>query len=170
MISIATNEDITALESLLNSAYRGEISTLGWTSEAHIIKGERRTDIPSLILLMDDPLTDFLKYQSENNVLTGCVCLQQKKEGIYLGMLSVSPLQQNAGIGKQLLEAATQYAQSKNSPRIFMTVISVRQELINWYLRHGYRETGERAPFPADHRFGIPLEPLEFVFLEKLIQ
>lgn len=170
MISIATIQDLPALESLLNSAYRGESSTLGWTSEAHIIKGEKRTDIPSLKVLMDDPLTEFLKYEPENNVLTGCVCLQQKKEGIYLGMLSVSPLQQNAGIGKLLLEAATQYARSKNSPRIFMTVISVRQELINWYLRHGYRETGERAPFPTDHRFGIPVKPLEFVFLEKLLQ
>jgi hypothetical protein len=49
-----------------------------------------------------------------------------------------------------------------------MTVISVREELISWYLRHGYRLTGERKPFVVpDVRWGIPKQPLEFVVLEK---
>ena len=48
-----------------------------------------------------------------------------------------------------------------------MNVISVRQELIAWYERLGYRKTGETKPLPADHRFGVPTQPLEFAIMEK---
>ena len=91
------------------------------------------------------------------------------EKGLYLGMLTVSPLQQASGIGKQLLAAAEVYAKEKNYPKVFMNVISVRYELISWYERHGYHNTGETKPFPADDRFGIPSRPLEFIIMEKLI-
>jgi ribosomal protein S18 acetylase RimI-like enzyme len=48
-----------------------------------------------------------------------------------------------------------------------MTVISVRTELIAWYKRHGYQETGEIQPFIEDAISGKHLQPLEFLFLEK---
>jgi hypothetical protein len=48
-----------------------------------------------------------------------------------------------------------------------MTVISVRNELIQWYQRHGYEHTGETKPFPNDPKFGIPKQSLEFVVLKK---
>jgi hypothetical protein len=49
-----------------------------------------------------------------------------------------------------------------------MTVISVRKELIDWYIRHGYQLTGERKPFIVpDTRWGVPKKQLEFVVLEK---
>jgi hypothetical protein len=50
-----------------------------------------------------------------------------------------------------------------------MTVVSVRETLIAWYERHGYRRTGETERFPYDDtRFGVPLRSdLEFVVLEK---
>jgi hypothetical protein len=31
-----------------------------------------------------------------------------------------------------------------------MTVISMRTELIDWYKRHGYIDTGDREPFPVN--------------------
>jgi ribosomal protein S18 acetylase RimI-like enzyme len=85
-------------------------------------------------------------------------------------MLSVSPTAQGKGIGKRLLTAAEDHARSKSIRSIFMTVISVRNELIDWYVRHGYRLTGERKPFVMpDERWGIPKQSLEFVVLEKNI-
>jgi hypothetical protein len=50
-----------------------------------------------------------------------------------------------------------------------MTVVSVRESLIAWYERQGYRRTGETECFPYDDgRFGAPLRPdLVFVVLEK---
>ncbi|MNF96688.1 hypothetical protein D3C84_794840 [compost metagenome] len=51
-----------------------------------------------------------------------------------------------------------------------MTVVSVRAELIAWYKRHGYVETGEREPFPSsDIHINISDKPLEFIHLEKQI-
>ena len=83
-------------------------------------------------------------------------------------MLTVSPVLQNKGIGKRMLDAAEQEAKKKQCSSIYMTVISVRNELIAWYIRHDYRDTGERKPFSfTDPRFGLPKSKLEFVVLEK---
>jgi hypothetical protein len=50
-----------------------------------------------------------------------------------------------------------------------MTVISVREDLIAWYVRRGYRRTGQTSPFPyGDERFGVPTrDDLEFELLTK---
>jgi len=83
-------------------------------------------------------------------------------------MLSVAPNTQGKGIGKKLMAAAEDHARSLGIATIFMTVISVRKELIDWYVRHGYQLTGERKPFVVpDTRWGIPKQQLEFVVLEK---
>jgi ribosomal protein S18 acetylase RimI-like enzyme len=86
---------------------------------------------------------------------------------MYLGMLTVSPELQARGIGKELLKAAEEYAVTKSCFSMVMTVITLRNELIELYMRRGYRDTGERKPFPGDPRFGIPKQPLEFLVMEK---
>ena len=54
-------------------------------------------------------------------------------------------------------------------PTMTMTVIDVREELIAWYERRGYRRTGIKKPFPyGDTRFGQPKrDDLRFEVLEK---
>jgi ribosomal protein S18 acetylase RimI-like enzyme len=85
-------------------------------------------------------------------------------------MLSVAPNTQGKGIGKKLLVAGENHAKLLGVDTIIMTVISVRKELIDWYMRHGYQLTGERKPFVVpDTRWGIPKQELEFVVLEKKI-
>ena len=131
LISNATLEDVPVLVALINSAYRGEISKKGWTTEADLLKGERRTDIPTLTDLINRPQAIFLKYTKDDGLITGCVFLEKQERGLYLGMLSVSPEQQDGGVGKQLMKAAERYALEMKCPCIFMNVISVRQELIS---------------------------------------
>lgn len=169
-VAIATEADIPALLHLLNSAYRGEISKQGWTSEAHLISGEVRSDEVSVKKVMMEQGSVILKYIHAIQEISGCVNLQQHTGKIYLGMFAVNPLQQGGGIGKKLLEAAEEYARQVNCQSIYMTVISVRTELINWYKRHGYIDTGERKPFAEDGVTGKHLQPLEFMVLEKNIQ
>ncbi len=166
-ISIANTQDIVAIKNLLNSAYRGETSRRGWTTEADIIAGEVRTDNNNLLEVMQLPSSVFLKYTNEKNEIVGCVNLQQHGSKIYLGMFSVSPLLQGFGIGKYLLKAAEEYALSLHCNIIYMSVISVRSELIGWYNRNGYLETGERKAFVEDGLTGKHLQPLEFIILEK---
>jgi len=82
-------------------------------------------------------------------------------------MFSVNPELQGGGIGKKLLHAAEEYASHVGCSIIYMTVITAREELINWYMRHGYVDTGERKPFEEDGVTGKHLQQLEFMVLEK---
>ena len=84
-------------------------------------------------------------------------------------MLTVAPELQGGGVGKQLLQAAIDFARGNSSKSIYMTVISLRHELIAWYERHGYHKTGEKKPFPAGAPFGIQKQPLELIVLEKTL-
>ena len=166
MITKATTNDIPELNSLVNSAYRGESSKKGWTTEEHLLGGIR-TDEKGLLQTFENESITVLKY-TENDKIIGTVSLEKQGEKLYLGMLTVSPDLQGGGVGKQLLKAAEVFAQEENIPIIVMTVISVRAELIAWYERHGYVRTGETKPFPMDDpNFGMPKEFLEFVVLEK---
>jgi ribosomal protein S18 acetylase RimI-like enzyme len=166
-IKLATTADRFAIISLLNRAYRGESSKQGWTTEANLIAGDQRADEANLLQVMSQPGSVFLKYSSDEQLITGCVNLQQHGDKIYLGMFSVSPQEQGRGIGKHMLKAAEEYALHLHCKAIYMSVISVRHELINWYQRHGYFDTGERKPFIEDGLTGKHLQPLEFMILEK---
>lgn len=168
-ITIATNNDATAITALLNSAYRGEGSKQGWTTEAHLIAGEVRTTEDSVKAVIAKPGSVMLKFVDDQQNITGCVNLQQHQDKVYLGMLSVAPQLQGGGVGKQLLKAAEEYATQSQCRAVYMTVISVRTELINWYQRHGYKDTGERKPFMEDGESGQHLQPLEFMVMEKVI-
>lgn len=168
-VIIANTNDTPDIVALLDNAYRGEGSKAGWTSEADLFSGNKRTDESRIRKLMNIPGAVFLKYINEQDIITGCVFLQKRKNKLYLGMLSVSPTSQAKGIGKLLLKAAEEYARKENCSTVFMTVISIRQELIDWYERHGYSKTGKRLPFPIDESSGRPKETLEMIVLEKQI-
>jgi len=161
-------DGVDELVGLVNSAYRGEDSKKGWTTEADLIEGSLRIDADSVKELMKKEGTTILTC-SDGITLLGCVNLQQEGDGIYLGMLSVSPNAQGLGIGKKLLEASELHAKAVGCNFIFMTVIDVRHELIAWYERHGYARTGEKKPFPVDETFGKPRQPLVFDVLKKII-
>jgi len=166
-ISLATSIDVPALVALMNSAYRGESSKKGWTTEAHLIAGDVRTDEADVQSVMSLPGSVFLIYRNNEGELVGCVNLQRKGERMYLGMFSVSPEQQGGGLGKKLMTAAEEHAKAEGVRAIYMSVISVRADLIAWYERRGYADTGERIPFPEDGRTGPHLQDLEFMVLEK---
>jgi len=167
-ISKATAADIPSMVTLINSAYRGESSKKGWTTEADLLGGVRTSE-KSLQDTMNKPGAVILVNRNDNGDITACVYLQKEPGTFYLGMLTVSPLLQAGGIGGRLLNAAEAYVKEQNGNNITMTVISVRAELIAWYERHGYAKTGESKPFPTDPAFGIPKQPLEFVVMKKIL-
>ena len=165
-ICIAGDTDIPNIVRLLNMSYRGESSRKGWTTEADLIAGEVRTNEEELSRVMSEPGSVILKYMEDGKLL---VCVNLKKHGdrIYLGMFSVEPDLQGGGIGKKMLQAAEEYAAHEGCVAIYMYVISVRTELIDWYKRKGYVETGERVPFNEDGLTGSHKLKLEFLVLEK---
>ena len=167
---VATADDIHALHGLIESAYRGDSAKAGWTHEADLLGGQR-TDAEALeaMIASDDQVILLIE---EDHAPTGCVHVTIKPDGLaYLGLLTVDPSRQAAGLGRQLLEAAEAEARTRGCDRIEMTVIAQRAELIAWYKRRGYALTGERRPFPLDDpRYGLPTtRDLEFVVMAKPI-
>ncbi|HBK45096.1 MAG TPA: GNAT family N-acetyltransferase [Xanthomonadaceae bacterium] len=164
----ATVADIDAIVALVTSAYRGDASRAGWTTEADFLDGNRidpqvlRQDIlreRSLVLLVE-----------QDGVLVACAHIADEHGAGYFGMFSVSPALQGGGIGKLLMVEAERIVHAQwGLPTMRMTVIDVRAELIAFYERRGYRRTGVFKPFPyGDDRFGIPLrDDLRFEVLEK---
>ena len=168
MITQAKLTDVSELNTLINSAYRGETSKKGWTTEANLLEGLRTTE-DELTELITNPINTILKFTDKDTII-GSVLLVQKENQLYLGMLTVSPELQNSGVGKKLLQQAEMHARKIGLPKIVMTVISVREELIAWYKRTGYSDTGAREPFPAsDVHIPIVDKPLEFIVLEKRV-
>jgi predicted N-acetyltransferase YhbS len=165
----ATSGDVVALNALIARAYRGDASRVGWTHEADLLDGQR-TDVEALSEMISDPDTVIL-VAFDRETLVGCVLVErQDNESAYLGLLSVEPARQAAGIGRLLVDAAEREAVSRfGARRMKMTVIRQRVDLIPWYERRGYALTGETAPFPLDdERIGIPKRrDLEFVVLAK---
>ena len=168
-VTNATIPDIPAVCALVNNAYRGDSSRKGWTTEADLLSGTR-IDEAMLQQYMETPHSTILVCRNEGGEITGCVHLQVKQNQLYLGMLTVAPELQAGGIGKLLLQVAEHKAKEECCHRIVMTVITSRHELIGWYKRHGYSETGEKQPFPTNERFGKPTVPLEFLVLQKTLQ
>jgi len=168
MITKATLEDVFELNKLINSAYRGESSKKGWTTEANLLEGSRTSE-KELTEIIQDKKNTILKF-TENNQIIGSVLLIEKEHQLYLGMLTVLPELQNSGVGKKLLKQAEIQASELGLSTIVMTVISVREELISWYKRHGYADTGARKSFPVSDVYSQTTnEPLEFMVLEKRI-
>lgn len=168
MIRLAAQSDIPHLVPLINSAYRGEASKKGWTTEANLVSGDIRTDINQMKELMKTPGTVFLVYENEAGALEGSVFLHKKEDKLYLGMLSVLPEIQAKGIGKKLMTSAEAYARQEHCVSIYMRVISARLELIAWYEKQGYKNTGQTEPF-ENNKYGTANRPLEFIIMEKMI-
>lgn len=165
---VAEPGDAENLSRLVNSAYRGDSSRRGWTTEADLLGGQR-TDPDALRELISDSGNTILLMHRDADLI-GCVFLRQKTESAYLGLLTVLPDLQAGGIGKRLLAAAEGWVYENWRFRVVeMTVIRQRSELIAWYERRGYVNTHRTEPFPyGDEKFGLPKRPdLEFVVLEK---
>ena len=167
-IFVAGVNDAEALDVLINSAYRGDSSRQGWTTEADLLDGTR-TDAALIRDVINTPGTTLLKL-SENDSIIGCVELREEEDRMYLGMLTVRPDLQGKGLGKRLMTAGEEHARSAGCTTMYMTVLVPRSELIAWYERQGYVNTGERKPFAfGDPRFGQPKRSLEFTVLTKTL-
>jgi GNAT superfamily N-acetyltransferase len=165
----ATQRDLPAVHALIESAYRGDTSRRGWTTEADLIDGTR-TDEAQLTAIIGAPQGGvLLAVDGCGEVLASCH-LEPRGGVAYFGMFAVQPRLQAGGIGSAMLTEAERIARDEwRLPRLEMQVIDVRAELIAWYERRGYAATGETAPFPyGEPPYGEPRRPdLHFAVLAK---
>ncbi|MEU9225437.1 GNAT family N-acetyltransferase [Streptomyces massasporeus] len=164
----ATDADVGELVALIESAYRGDDSRAGWTTEADILEGQR-TDPEGVLEVIKSPDSRLMAVERDGRIVA-CCQLEHQGDHAYFGMFAVSPLLQGAGLGKVIIAEAERQARATWGVRqMQMTVISVRDDLIAWYERRGYRRTGRMTPFPyGDERFGVPQrDDLQFELLVK---
>jgi predicted GNAT family N-acyltransferase len=160
---LAEAGDLPALKLLVESTYRGDAARAGWTNEAHLLEGER-ISMEELADSLASP-ANRIWLAHRDGALIGTVTVTAKSADLaYLGMLCVDPLQQGGGLGRQLLAQAESSAAEQGAKALEMTVISARPELIAYYERRGYAQTGERRPFPLPD-----IDHLDMVVLAKAL-
>lgn len=168
IVAVANASDALRVSRHVNACYRGESSRQGWTTEADLLDGNR-TDREAVSELIDEQDSVILLCLDGEELLASVhlKCVDGVAE---LGMLSVAPTRQGEGVGKWFLAEAEKYIrQSWGARKMVMTVITLRETLISFYERRGFRRTGEVKPFNLGVRYGVPRQPLEFEFLEKVL-
>lgn len=164
----AVPADIPALVALVTSAYRGDVSKQGWTTEADMLDGQRID--PDVLARDIERDRSRILLAERDGLLLACAHVAEDEGAGYFGMFSVRPDLQGGGVGTAMLAEAERVARDEwRLPAMRMTVIDIRDELIAFYERRGYVRTGTKKPFPyGDERFGIPKrDDLRFEVLEK---
>ncbi len=172
----ATEADVPALVALVQSAYRGEASRAGWTTEADLLDGQR-TDPETMRETLRTPGSVLLTVERDRALVACCHITHQAAAetggSASFGLFAVSPRLQGEGLGKAVLAEAERRAVLEwDVEEMRMQVISVRRDIIAWYERRGYLRSGRTSPFPyGDERFGLPRRSdLAFELLVKTLR
>lgn len=164
----ATADDAEAVADLVHAAYRSEESRQGWTTESHLVGGQRvdaamvRELVAAddgVVLVLDDPAVGATSPERPARLIA-CCHVERRAGTAYVGMFAVRPAIQGQGLGRRMLAAAERQARDWGRTTLELTVLDHRPELLAWYERCGFALTGVRHPFPyGDDRFGLPQRP-----------
>ncbi len=133
----AGDEDVPALTRLINAAF---------VVEQVVFDGNRVDDLGVRAYMSGGT---FLVAE-DSGALAACVYIETRNDRSYLGLLSVQPARQGAGLGRQLVAAAEILARESGSRVMDLRVISARgEQLLRFYQRLGYKFI-RTEPFPAN--------------------
>ena len=98
----AVTADVPAIVTLVESAYRGDVSRGGWTTEADFLDGQR-VDVPGVtdIIVKSDSVV--ILAERADGELLACCHIEKQGSACYFGMFSVRPGLQGSGIGRRKL-------------------------------------------------------------------
>jgi len=155
--------DFQEIADMINTAYRGTDGEGRWTTEAHLVKGDR-IRLQELEEIIRDDKTDFIVGYRDNFPVC-CIAIKQLNDVTEFGLFAVAEQYQGKNIGKALLSYAEQCARPY-SRKFQVTVVSANTSLVDFYQRRGYRNTHNRLPYP-DADVGQPLQHLDLLVLQK---
>jgi len=145
--------DAKAITALVNRAYRPAAGTEGWTHESALVEGDRINQSKVATAILGGTVLVGTCEQG----LMGCIHIEVADQVAHIGMLAVDPLLQNSGAGKRLLKQAEEIAVREfNAAFAVLVVIAARKELVDYYLRRGYKQTEERSQYPIHAGVGRP--------------
>jgi predicted N-acetyltransferase YhbS len=150
-IRLADDDDVPSLTRLINAAF---------VVEQVVFDGDRVDDLGVQAYMSGGT---FLVAEDSGEAV-GCVYIETRGERTYLGLLSVQPVRQGAGLGRRLVAAAEKHACESGSRGMDLRVISARGEhLLPFYERLGYKVV-RHEPFPANL---ITKIPSHYIFMSK---
>ena len=150
-IRSAEIQHAAAIVGVINAAFRN--------AESFLIDGDRVTlELVTSLLQKGQFLV-----ADDNGSLAGCVYVELRGDRAYLGLLSVDPQRQKAGLGSMLMDAAEEYCVKSGCHFLDLRIVNVRRELPGFYQRHGYAEVGTSL-FPAEAK---PKVPCHFIEMSK---
>lgn len=152
----AISADAPHISALVNAAYRPAAGAEGWTHESALIAGQR-TNPAQVTDLLHSPHGAVLLACDAQQQIHGCVHIEAHQDQAHIGLLAVTPTLQGSGLGKQVLARAEHYAAEHfAATQLLLTVVQARQELRAFYLRRGYRPSGEIHRYPVNAGVGQP--------------
>lgn len=165
---LAALADVESLVRLIRSAYRGESSRQGWTSEADLVGGDR-ISAEQVLAMIEEPNSIMLVFDEGNSIIACCHVEDRGGNLAYFGTFAVAPTEQGVGLGRRVMAEAERSAVLRfGSAVLELAVLAQQEKLIAWYERLGFSRSGETRPFPADPEFARPLHnDLYFVVLSK---
>lgn len=151
--------DADVLLEIVHSAYRGGLATVAWKNENHIVQGPRIKK-PEIEQLIQSDAASIRVVELDGGELGGCALVDRHgQDVVHIGMIAVAPSKQNLGLGKLLIQDAEKHALNVfKATTANMYVLNGRPELMGWYNRLGYSETGQIEPFPASEGGSKPLK------------
>lgn len=158
--------DVPGIRALIERCYRGDEARRGWSSEADLLRGPRTSEAEIAELIRDSDRRFLLA--EVGGRLVGCALIEKRGNEAYFGMLSIEPALQGGGFGKAMIAAIEAAAGALwRSTAMTMVVINLREPLIAWYERRGYRLTGRTHPFPFGESTGETRSDFHLTELRK---
>lgn len=162
------HDDIDRIVSLINRAYRNTDGERRWTTENHLVEGDRIT-LDAMEALINNPDIDLVLGMKNDKIIS---CLSAKRASGYIefGTFAVEPSMHGHGYGARLLHYAEDLYRQHTS-FFQVTVVSQNQELMNFYIRRGYKVQDQRLPYPVQQNVGVPkIEDIDLTVLRKAIE
>lgn len=149
-IRLAQPNDVDALVGLVNRAF---------VAESPYIEGERINSEGIRELLYRGR---FLLLE-QHHALLACVYIEPRGKSAHIGLVSVDPARQGAGIGSRLMAAAEEHCRRAGYRGMELRFINHRSELQRFYSRLGFSPTGV-----TEHPDSIRVKvPFHFVQMAK---
>lgn len=159
--------DLDKILALINTAYRGLGGERRWTTEAHLIEGDRLDQDGLRALISSDNSQFYVGYLA--NEPACCITITQYGKTAEFGCFAVDPNLHGLGYGKALLNFAEACARPY-STLFQVTVVSQNTQLLDFYKRRAYVDTGQTQAYPTQQNVGKPKIPnIELRVLQKKV-
>ena len=146
----ATPDDASTIVALVNAAF---------AVEKAFVDGDR-TSLEEIQQHFQKGV--FLVADGPEGSPVACAYVEQRGYRAYMGMLSVDPARQGAGLGRQMMTAIQEYCRGRRVRSMDIRILSLRPELPPFYRKLGFVEEGT-APYENPKC----TQPAHFILMSK---